>query len=124
MDVGAVSAAGLRGTLAARDFAPGDTIIAVPFSLTVAIGGHNALASVRGLPAKAKGCVVFRQRGGRRGQTGPVVTSLLWPAPVSWVACELLTFTTEPYRCRGGGSQRAGDGWVALTKNTSRLKLI
>ena len=47
MDVGPVNAAGLRGTLAARDFAPGDTIIAVPFNLTVAVGGHNTLASAR-----------------------------------------------------------------------------
>lgn len=50
VDVGPVNAAGLRGTLAARDFAPGDTIIAVPFNLTVAVGGHNTVASVRTPP--------------------------------------------------------------------------
>ena len=42
-----MDATGLRGTLAARDFAPGDVVAAVPFNLTVAVGGHAALASVR-----------------------------------------------------------------------------
>ena len=44
---------GLRGTLAARDFAPGDVIVAVPYNLTVAVGGHAALASVRAKVARA-----------------------------------------------------------------------
>lgn len=70
MDVGAVSAAGLRGTLAARDFAPGDTVIAVPFNLTVAIGGHNALASVRGLPAKAKAKLFSDREEGEEAKRG------------------------------------------------------
>jgi len=56
VDVGPVNAAGLRGTLAARDFAPGDTIIAVPFNLTVAVGGHNTVASVRTPPLCAGNC--------------------------------------------------------------------
>lgn len=42
-----MDATGLRGTLAARDFVPGDVVVAVPFNLTVAVGGHAALASVR-----------------------------------------------------------------------------
>ncbi|KAK9845959.1 hypothetical protein WJX81_006882 [Elliptochloris bilobata] len=45
VEIGPVNAAGLRGTLAARDFVPGDVIISVPFNLTVAIGGHSSLAS-------------------------------------------------------------------------------
>lgn len=72
VDVGPVNAAGLRGTLAARDFAPGDTVIAVPFNLTVAIGEHNALASVRALADV------------------PVFPSLAFPCPVASVSLCLL----------------------------------